>query len=113
MNQPPPLPTVRKKSEWVAIVTTLAYPGAGQFLQGRRLAGILLTGITTIVFLWGVEEILRGFLEGMREAMNGGKDDLFAAFRYALRPFKVLGLCYLVAFLDAVIAHFIIKRRGG
>ena len=109
--QPPPLPAARKKSSWVAIVTTLAYPGTGQFLQGRRATGIFLTGVTTIVFLWGVEEIFRGFLEGLRASLDGGPSDMFASFRHAATPFRALGICYLVSFLDAVIAHWILNRK--
>lgn len=112
MNHPPPLPRKTAKSSWVAIVTTLAYPGTGQFLQGRRAVATVLTAITTCVFLWGVESILRGFFEGMDEVLRGGPSDAFAAFRYIRTPVKALALCYLVCFLDAVIAHFILSRRA-
>lgn len=115
MKQPPPLPNRRKPvNDWRAVLVTLAYPGAGQFLQGRRTVALLLTGITTVVFLWGVEEMLRGFVEGLSESWNGGPTDLFAALRYAALPWKALGLCYLVSFFDALIAHFrLAGKRGG
>jgi hypothetical protein len=110
MNLPPPLPSQRKKSEWAAILTTLAYPGAGQFLQNRRTAGILLAGITTIVFLWGVEEIFRICFEGYQTAVRSGSWNIRAEIRQLAKPFEMLALCYLVSCLDVVIAHWRIKR---
>ena len=60
MSQPPPLPPARRKSEWYAILTSLAYPGAGQFFQGRRLVAIALTGMTTLVALWWIAMLCLG-----------------------------------------------------
>ena len=108
MNGPPPLPSARKKSDWVAIVTTLAYPGTGQFLQGRRAAGIFLTGITTIVALWWLEEMFRADIAVFRDT---GKPDPMLVVRSIIQPTKILGLCYLVSFLDAIIAHWRLNRR--
>lgn len=114
MTQPPPLPN-RKKSanDWRAILVTLAYPGTGQFLQGRRGVAWVLTTITTLVFLWGVGAIACGGFEGFRESWNGGETDLMAGFRYVKPPLKALGCCYVVAFVDAVLAQLILSRRDG
>jgi len=112
MNQPPPLPTARKKSSWVAIATTLAYPGLGQFLQGRRTAGLLLTGITTIVALWWMLEMVATTAAGLRESWNTGIPNTAAVVHAIIFPTKILGLCYLVSFIDVVIAHLRLNRRG-
>ena len=114
MSVPPPLPNKRTtRTSWLPILTTLAYPGAGQFLQGRRIAGWLLTGTTTLVALWWIEEMLRGSIEGMNLSDPTGPTDIFGPFRYVLLPTKFIGLCYLVSFVDAVIAHIrLIRKRG-
>lgn len=111
MNEPPPLPSARKKSSWAAIATTLAYPGAGQFLQGRRVAGFLLTGITTVVALWWMQAMLAAVVANFREAMETGRSEPLAVARAVALPTKMLGLCYLISLADALLAHVRLARR--
>lgn len=112
MNEPPPLPSARKKkSSWAAIAVTLAYPGAGQFLQGRRVAGFLLTGLTTIVALWWMQAMLAAVAANFREALETGRSEPLAVARAVALPTKILGLCYVVSLADVLLAHVQPARR--
>ena len=112
MKQPPPLPSTRRKSEWMAVLCSLAYPGTGQFFQGRRLVGISLTGVTTIAALWWLAMLGIGMWHNSREMLDGLHTNIFGGLRYLGPPSQAIGWCYLVSVLDALIVTWWRRRKA-
>lgn len=48
---PPPLPS-RRPARTPVLLSAMVYPGAGQFMQGRRRAGFLFVVLFTLPFVW-------------------------------------------------------------
>lgn len=93
------------------MLVSLAYPGAGQFFQGRRLVAIALTGMTTIAALWWLAMLGLGMWHNAAEMLSGQHNNVFGGFRYLGPPSRAIAWCYLVGIVDAVVVHLWCKRH--
>ena len=101
MPPPPPLPWERKKSPVaLAVIASLVYPGAGQFVLGRKISGVLLVSLTTTAAVWWLEAVARGLLQFYR-AMPDGKASLI--WEPIISPSWALGAAYVIGVAAAFV----------
>lgn len=102
MNPPPPLPWEKRRTpRALAVVTSLAYPGAGQFVLGKKASGIILCSLTTTVAAWWLIALVRGIAEFVR-AMPNGKMSLVLI--PLIEPTWAIGACYAIGVVAALIS---------
>ena len=111
MPPPPPLPWERKKSPVaLAVVASLVYPGAGQFVLGRKISGVLLVSLTTIAAVWWLEAIVHGILQFYR-AMPDGKASLM--WDPVIAPSWALGAAYVIGVAAAFVTGRMKERNAS
>ncbi len=114
MNLPPPLPHLRPKSSWPALVVSLAAcPGLGQLMQRRWLVGGILTAFAFASGGWLIEAMIAGTIQNMRVSFATGHSDLIGYFRSLALPAKLFGLTWLLSSIDVLLAHWRLLRRSN
>jgi hypothetical protein len=80
------------------------YPGVGQLVQGRRLAGTIYAVLFTGAALWFAVNAAGVLIAYYRFATDfGGTEDPVVSYARILVPFGAASLLYLINLVDVII----------
>lgn len=111
---PPPVPAPRPPRAHAIALSALVYPGVGQFIQGRWLAGGLYAATTTVAaagFILFAYATLKAYYDIGMDFLHARPDNL---------PIRPLLACLLISLgiwvlniADVCLAHAWIRRRAA
>ena len=111
---PPRMPAQRPWSLSPVLVTALAYPGAGQLMQRRWVAGGVAIAAFTAAAGWFFVRTGRVLTDYYRLAFDfAGAPESQARPRDIVVPFVVALLVYLACLADATVADIRLRRKAS
>lgn len=94
----------RRKGMGPILLSALVYPGLGQLVQGRRLAGAIYGASFTVAAGWFAVNAARILVVYYRFATDlGGTEDPVVSYAQILIPFGIASILYLINLVDIVI----------
>ena len=107
-----PPPVKRRPAFSPMVLSALVYPGAGQFMQRRWVAGAVVSTLFTLPSVWFFVEVF-GVLKAYYEfAFNfGGATGQAPSVGSIVMPFSLSALVYVAGLVDTAIASY--RQRIG
>lgn len=115
--QPPPLPGTPPSGKVALspmVLSALVYPGAGQLLQRRWVAGIFYMVLTTLVTIWLVSMVyvvLKAYYGLAFDPMNAPAE--VPGVKALIIPFVVWVAIYFAGIIDTAVAMYRQRVRSA
>jgi hypothetical protein len=107
---PPPL-APSPPTRLAVLFSAVVYPGAGQFLQSRWLAGTLCGGAFTAAFIGFIAEMVRIMHAYLSTAFFDSPPDAPPGYRRLLMFALASLLLFTIGLIDTILAHQRALRR--
>ena len=102
--QPPESGTPRRRGMGPVLLSALVYPGLGQIVQGRWLAGAIYGVAFTAASAWFAANAARILIVYYRFAADmGATQEPVVSYAQILIPFGIASLLYLINLVDIII----------
>lgn len=111
MPPAPPSPAPSPPTRLAIMFSAVVYPGAGQFMQRRWLAGILCGGTFTASFVWFIIEMVRIMHAYLSTAFFDAPPDAPPGYRRLLVSALTSLALFTIGLVDTILAHQRALRR--